>query len=92
MKIQNVEKLSIVQARSKLEKIREKNIDKVPMIESDVQEVADMTAYVMEDSAMIAELANILLEDSSVTAEVLVILLEKITELEARTEQLEGGK
>ena len=92
MRIFNQKPISEVRKENKEKEVRESNITKVPIIENDVQETAEMTAYVLEDSAMIAELAAVLLEDSSATAEVLAMALEKINELEARLEQLEGGK
>lgn len=60
-------------------------------IKKDVKEVAVTTAYILEDSAMVAELTAILLEDSSSTGEVLAYALEKITELETKIQQLQGG-
>lgn len=92
MRIQNKTPLSQIQKENREKEQWENNVKKVPAIENDVQEVAEITAYVLEDSTMVAELAAILLEDSSVTAEVLAMTLEKITELETRIKQLEGGK
>lgn len=91
MRIQNEKPLSKVQQEKREKVKRESNIEKVPTIEMDVQEVAEMTAYVLTDTTMIAELAAILLEDSTATAEVLAMTLEKIVELESRIEQVEGG-
>lgn len=91
MKIYNVEKLSIVQERKQEEKQREQNIEKVPNLETDVQEVAELTAYALLDTSAVAELTALLLEDSTATGEVLAMALEKIVELETRIEQLEGG-
>lgn len=92
MKIYNEKPLSQVQKENKENEQTEANVKKIPNIEIDVQEVAEITATVLTDSSMVAELAAIILEDSTATAEALSMALEKIVQLESRVLQLEGGK
>ena len=91
MRIQNEKPLSVVRKEQQAQAQEKANIKKVPILESDVQEVAEMTSYVLLDTTAVAELAAILLEDTTASGEVLAMALEKIVELESRIGQLEGG-
>ena len=91
MRIQNQKPLSDVHKEQQAQAQEKANIKKVPTLGTDMQEVAELTAYVLLDTTAVAELAALLLEDTTATGEVLAMTLEKIVELETRIKQLEGG-